>query len=162
MADRNRGEKSTVRIARSSLRAKWLRAAPDTTGARLRWRDPDGVPIAQWRRQKKLEGGKKFQDPAANFFRLKSRWLTRPFRLTPAPAGVRPAAAHVRFPNGRPRYGRASRAPQLRPGSPQPASHAHARPCPPPPGLWRSLSRAVRGPFPGRLPRAGARPLGAS
>src|ERR1700742_2200194 len=26
--------------------AKWLQTAPDTTGARLRWRDPNSIPIA--------------------------------------------------------------------------------------------------------------------
>jgi hypothetical protein len=33
------------------LGAKWLRA---TSGARLKWRDPDGIPIASWRRRKNL------------------------------------------------------------------------------------------------------------
>src|SRR6185437_2126948 len=34
------------------LGAKWLRAAPDTSGARLKWRDPVGIPIASWQRRK--------------------------------------------------------------------------------------------------------------
>jgi hypothetical protein len=42
-----------IYIARSQilLGAKWLRA---TSGARLKWRDPDGIPIASWRRRKNL------------------------------------------------------------------------------------------------------------
>jgi hypothetical protein len=39
-------------VSQILLGAKWLRAAPNTSGARLKWLDPDGIPIASWRAEK--------------------------------------------------------------------------------------------------------------
>src|SRR5277367_6771886 len=82
MADRNRGEKSTVRIARSSWEQNGYERHRTLAGARLKWRDPDGIPIASWRRRENLETRKKFQEVRAKFFGKNRRWLIFPIRTT--------------------------------------------------------------------------------
>src|ERR1700742_569384 len=73
---RKQGRKIYSAHSQILLGAKWLQAAPDTTDARLKRRDPDGIPIASWRRRKKLEARNKFQGAGRqNFSRQESRWL---------------------------------------------------------------------------------------
>jgi hypothetical protein len=60
-------------VSQILLGAKWLRAAPNTSGARLKWLDPDGIPIASWRAEKICKPGESFRG-RASFFARKS-WL---------------------------------------------------------------------------------------
>src|SRR6185437_9833089 len=145
------------------LGARWVRAGSGHRPAPVSFRGtPKASRSPQWRRQKNLEGQKKFQEVGAIFFAQDSRWLIRSCRPIPAPGAVVPPTSPSRSPTGRPRLAPASRSRFVRPRGTRPSLRAPSAPCPAPPAPLQLPSRAWRAPSPAPPLLCGARPRAAS
>jgi hypothetical protein len=123
------------------------------SGARLNRGTPRASRSPRWRRQKNLEGRKKFQGVSEFFPGKNSGWLTLSVRAPCRPSLARAAArlptAPFPYATGHLRLAIFSRDTALGLGWPLPSSRVRTRPCPKPPAPCQRPAAGAHAPSPG-------------